>query len=82
MVCLIVIVGTLRVKDLAHRYITRADGPGPLMRPVVRQQDLRRIAVTVLREKRAHQAVVVDAADRPVGLITIQNPLAPRAPER
>jgi CBS domain containing-hemolysin-like protein len=70
------IVGTLRVKDLVHRYITH--GPTDLrqlMRPVVRvQQDLPADrVVTVLRERRAHQAVVVDAADRPLGLITIQN---------
>jgi CBS domain containing-hemolysin-like protein len=70
------IVGTLRVKDLVHRYITH--GPTELrllIRPVVRvQQDLAADrVVTVLREKRAHQAVVVDAADRPVGLVTIQN---------
>ena len=70
------IIGTLRVKDLVHRYITH--GPTELrylIRPVVRvRQDLAADhVVTVLREKRAHQAVVVDAADRPVGLITIQD---------
>jgi len=70
------IVGTLRVKDLVHRYITH--GPTELrllIRPVVRvQQDLAADrVVTVLREKRAHHAVVVDSADKPVGLITIQN---------
>jgi len=70
------IIGTLRVKDLVHRFITH--GPSDvrqLIRPVVRvQQDLPADrVVTVLRERRAHQAVVVDAQDRPVGLITIQN---------
>jgi CBS domain containing-hemolysin-like protein len=70
------ILGTLRVKDLVHRFITH--GPTDLrqlIRPVVRvQQDLPADrVVTVLREKRAHQAVVVDAQDRPLGLITIQN---------
>lgn len=70
------IVGTLRVKDLVRRYVTQ--GPAPVqqfLRPIVRiPQDLPadRI-VSVLREKRAHQAVVVDPADRPVGLLTIQD---------
>jgi len=70
------IVGTLRVKDLVHRYITHGPtGLRQLMRPVVRvRQDLPADrVVTVLREKRAHQAVVVDAAERPIGLITIQD---------
>jgi len=70
------IVGTLRVKDLVRRYVTH--GPTDLrflMRPVVRvphDVPADRV-VTVLRERRAHQAVVVDAADQPVGLITIQD---------
>ena len=70
------IVGTLRVKDLVHRYVTQ--GPAPVqqfVRPIVRiPQDLPadRI-VSVLREKRAHQAIVVDPSDRPVGLLTIQD---------
>jgi len=72
------IVGTLRVKDLVRRYITH--GPTDLrflVRPVVRvphDVPADRV-VSVLRERRAHQAVVVDAADRPVGLITIQDVL-------
>ena len=70
------IVGTLRVKDLVRRYVTH--GPTDvrlLVRPVVRvPQDVPADrVVSVLRERRAHQAVVVDAADTPVGLITIQD---------
>jgi len=70
------IIGTLRVKDLVRRYITH--GPADLrflMRPVVRvphDVPADRV-VSVLRERRAHQAVVVDTADRPIGLITIQD---------
>jgi magnesium and cobalt exporter, CNNM family len=72
------IVGTLRVKDLVHRYVTH--GPAALqqlMRPVARvARDLPADRlVTVLRERRVHQAVVVDPNDRAVGLITIQDVL-------
>jgi CBS domain containing-hemolysin-like protein len=70
------IVGTLRVKDLVRRYVTH--GPTDLrllVRPVVRvPQDIPADrVVSVLRERRAHQAVVVDGTDVPVGLITIQD---------
>ena len=72
------IVGTLRVKDLLHRYVT--EGPLPLdrlMRPIVRLPETLAAdrVIALLRERRAHQAVVVDAADRAVGLITIQDVL-------
>ncbi len=72
------IVGTLRVRDLVGRYVT--EGPTPLrslVRPVVRiAEDLPadRI-IQLLRDRRAHQAVVVDAANRAVGLVTIQDVL-------
>jgi CBS domain containing-hemolysin-like protein len=72
------IVGTLRVKDLVGRYV--AEGPLPidrLMRPVVELgQDLPADRViSLLRERRAHQAVVVDAPGHAIGLITIQDVL-------
>jgi CBS domain containing-hemolysin-like protein len=72
------IIGTLRVKDLVRRYVTH--GPTELrhlVRPVVRiPQDVPADrVVSVLRERRAHQAVVVDPMDRPMGLITIQDVL-------
>lgn len=72
------VIGVLRVKDLVNRFVQH--GPTPLaqlMRPVVRvTADLAadRIAA-VLRERRAHQAMVVDASDAVVGLITIQDVL-------
>jgi CBS domain containing-hemolysin-like protein len=72
------VVGVLRVKDLVNRFVQQGAAPlAQLMRPVERvKQDLAadRIAA-VLRERRAHQAVVVDAADAVVGLITIQDVL-------
>jgi putative hemolysin len=72
------IVGTLRVKDLVRRYVTH--GPTDLrhlVRPVVRvSQDIPADrVVSVLRERRAHQAIVVNAEQVPVGLITIQDVL-------
>lgn len=72
------IVGTLRVKDLLYRYVT--EGPLPvekLMRPltpVAETLGADRV-LTLLRERRAHQAVVVNAAGSSVGLITIQDVL-------
>ena len=70
------IVGTLRVKDLVTRYV--AEGPLPLeriVRPVVElAHDLPADrVVTLLREKRVHQAVVVDRPGHAVGVITIQD---------
>jgi CBS domain containing-hemolysin-like protein len=72
------IVGVLRVKDLVRRFVVQ--GPTDLralMRPIVRlPEDVPADKVAgVLRERRAHQAVVVDAQDRPLGLITIQDVL-------
>jgi len=72
------IVGTLRVKDLLQRYV--AEGPVPigrLMRPVVSiDGDVAADrVVALLREHRAHQAVVTDADGRAAGLVTIQDVL-------
>jgi putative hemolysin len=70
------IVGTLRVKDLAASYA--AEGPLPLeqlMRPIAGIQEnlpADRV-VALLRERRAHQGVVVDASGRALGLVTIQD---------
>jgi CBS domain containing-hemolysin-like protein len=73
------IVGTLRVKDLVNRYI--AEGPRSLdrlLRPVVLAPESLAAdrVIGLLREHRAHQAVVTDPAGRAVGLITIQDLLA------
>lgn len=72
------IVGTLRVKDLIERYV--AAGPGTLerlIRPLVRLDPnlpADRV-VTLLRERRAHQAIV-ESQGHALGLITIQDVLA------
>jgi len=84
------IVGLVRTKDLIDRYI--AEGPRPverLMRPVARLPESAPAdrVLTDLRGRRQHAAVVVDAADRAIGLITIQDVLSellglrPAAPE-
>jgi putative hemolysin len=72
------IVGTLRVKDLLDRYVL--EGPLPLdrlIRPIVSiAEDLAADrVVTVLRDRRAHQAIVTDAAGHALGLVTIQDVL-------
>jgi CBS domain containing-hemolysin-like protein len=73
------IVGMLRVKDLVHRYLS--EGPPAsietLLRPYVRvptglSGDR---VIALLRDKRAHQAVVVNDAGEVVGIITIQDVL-------
>jgi CBS domain containing-hemolysin-like protein len=70
------VIGTLRVKDLVFRFI--ADGPAPLdrlVRPVARiSADLGADRViSAMRERRVHQAIVVDDADLVIGLITIHD---------
>jgi CBS domain containing-hemolysin-like protein len=82
------IVGTLHVKDLLERYV--AEGPLPLdrlIRPIVEMAGdvpADRV-VSLLRERRAQHAVVVDAAGRALGMLTIQDVLSeligPRAAE-
>lgn len=73
------LVGTLRVKDLVAQYA--AEGPLPLeqlIRPIVgipEDHPADRI-VTRLRERRAHQAAVTDAAGRAIGIVTIQDVLS------
>jgi CBS domain containing-hemolysin-like protein len=73
------VVGTLRVKDLVHRYV--AAGPATtiesLLRPFAKVTDSLPgdQVIAKLREKRAHQAAVVDAAGAIVGFITIQDVL-------
>jgi CBS domain containing-hemolysin-like protein len=88
------IIGTLRVKDLVHQYVVGGAGTPveKLVRPVVRiARDLPADRVIgLLRERRVHQAVVTDASDTIVGLLTIQDvigafldttPAAPRPEE-
>jgi CBS domain containing-hemolysin-like protein len=72
------IVGMLRVKDVVERYATSGEVPvETLMRPVI-EIDATLSAdrvLAMLRERRAHSAIVVDADHRAVGLITIQDVL-------
>jgi putative hemolysin len=71
------IIGTLRVKDLVYQYVI--DGVGSplerLVRPVVHvAHDLPADRViALLRDKRVHQAVVTDASNTAIGLLTIQD---------
>lgn len=71
------VIGTLRVKDLVYEYVLKGDNTRlePLVRPVVRvAHDLPADRViALLRDRRVHQAVVVDASDAVIGLITIQD---------
>lgn len=70
------VVGLLRVKDLVDRFA--AAGPVPLdrlVRPAVQlpaNLPADRV-LTTLRERRAHSAVVIDAAGAAIGLVTIQD---------
>lgn len=71
------IIGTLRVKDLVYQYVI--DGVGSslerLVRPVVHvAHDLPADRViALLRDRRVHQAVVTDASNTAIGLLTIQD---------
>jgi putative hemolysin len=72
------IIGMLRVKDLVHRFVT--EGPLPLerlMRPILQLPETLAAdrVIALLRERRAHQAVVVDSGGRALGVITIQDVL-------
>jgi CBS domain containing-hemolysin-like protein len=73
------IVGTLRVKDLVDRFIAEGQLPlDRLIRPVVELSESLPAdrVVGLLRERRVHQAVVVDAAGHAIGVITIQDVLS------
>jgi CBS domain containing-hemolysin-like protein len=75
------VLGTLRVKDLAQRYVTEGPAAGieQLLRPVARVPDnlpADRV-ITLLRSRRLHQAVVTDSSDRVIGVLTLQDVLAP-----
>lgn len=74
------ILGTLRVKDLLRQFVLEGEPPElpALTRPLVRipaTLAADRI-IALLRERRAHQAIVVDEHNAPLGLITIQDVLA------
>jgi magnesium and cobalt exporter, CNNM family len=66
------------VKDLVQRYVR--EGPLPLerlIRPILQLPETLTAdrVIALLRERRAHHAVVVDTDGRAVGLITIQDVL-------
>ena len=72
------IVGTLRVKDLVQRYVSEGALPlDRLIRPILQLPETLSAdrVIALLRERRAHHAVVVDTDGRAVGLITIQDVL-------
>jgi CBS domain containing-hemolysin-like protein len=71
------VVGVLRVKDLVHRYVREGGAVSieRLLRPILRvppDVPADRL-IAVLREKRSHQAAVVDQTGAMIGLITIQD---------
>lgn len=74
------IVGVLRVKDLVHRYLASGapETIDPLLRPFVRVPASMPgdQVIATLREKRAHQAAVVDETGAIVGFLTIQDVLS------
>jgi CBS domain containing-hemolysin-like protein len=74
------VVGMLHTKDVVTDYINarRRSSILALARPVVRVDDHMPAdrLLTFLREKRSHQAIVVDADARVVGLITVEDVVA------
>src|SRR5262245_11940096 len=73
------IIGILHTKDVVMRYV-QASGltVASLLRPSVRVPDTMPAdhLLTFLRERRSHQALVVDANDVVVGLITLEDVVA------
>jgi len=71
------VLGTLRVKDLVHRYVVEGAGAPleQLIRPVIRvPHDLPADKViSLLRDRRVHQGMVTDASGVVVGMLTIQD---------
>jgi len=73
------IIGILHTKDIVMRFV---QGAGltvlSLLRPIVRVPDTMPAdhLLTFLRERRSHQALVVDASDSVVGLITLEDVVA------
>lgn len=74
------IVGVLRVKDLVHRYVLEGlpSTVASLLRPFITVPETMAgdRVIAFMREKRAHQAAVVDATGAIVGFITIQDVLS------
>jgi len=70
------IVGILHTKDVVMRYVGGGGlSVAALMRPIVRVPDTMPAdrLLTFLRERRSHQALVVDVSGSVVGLITLED---------
>lgn len=70
------IVGILHIKDVVTRYVQAgALSVASLLRPIVRVPDTMPAdwLLAFLRERRSHQALVVDTTDEVVGLITLED---------
>jgi len=74
------VIGTLRVKDLVHRYLVEGAPAAldKLVRPLVAVPPELPAdqVIALLRAKRAHQAAVTDASGRVLGVLTIQDVLS------
>src|SRR3712207_1276235 len=74
------IVGILHTKDIVMDYVGggRRESIMPLLRPIVRVRDTMPAdrLLTFLRERRSHQALVLDNQERVVGLITLEDVVA------
>ncbi len=70
------IVGILHIKDVVMRFVTSGRlSVASLLRPIARVPDSMAAdrLLAFLRERRSHQALVVDATDTVVGLITLED---------
>ena len=74
------ILGILHTKDIVMDYVAggRRESILPLLRPIVRVPDTMAAdrLLAFLRERRSHQALVVDTGSRVVGLITLEDVVA------
>jgi len=73
------VIGILHVKDIVTRYVRAgAMTVASLLRPIVRVPDTMPAdrLLAFLRERRSHQALVVDTAGEVVGLITLEDVVA------
>ena len=73
------IIGILHIKDVVTGYVqSRGLTVASLLRPIVRVPDSMPAdrLLAFLRERRSHQALVVDAAGAVVGLITLEDVVA------
>jgi CBS domain containing-hemolysin-like protein len=70
------VVGILHIKDVVMRFVTSGRlSVASLLRPIARVPDSMAAdrLLAFLRERRSHQALVVDAGDTVVGLITLED---------